>query len=77
LRLAILYLLQNPVRAGLVANSSEYPWSSAGEYMGKAKLPIIVTKSCVPKLGKARMKNLTPILVSTIGLFPMPIFCRR
>ena len=37
LRLAILYLLQNPVRAGLVANCIEYPWSSAGEYMGKAK----------------------------------------
>jgi len=40
LRLAILYLLQNPVRAGLAANSSEYPWSSAGEYLGKTGQPI-------------------------------------
>ncbi len=37
LRLAILYLLQNPVRAGLAATCIEYPWSSAGEYAGKAK----------------------------------------
>jgi REP element-mobilizing transposase RayT len=37
LRLAILYLLQNPVRAGLAANCIEYPWSSAGEYLGKAR----------------------------------------
>jgi REP element-mobilizing transposase RayT len=37
LRLAILYLLQNPVRAGLVSNVGEYPWSSAKEYLGKAK----------------------------------------
>lgn len=37
LRLAILYLLQNPVRAGLAAKCEEYPWSSAGEYLGKAR----------------------------------------
>ncbi len=40
LRLAILYLLQNPVRAGLVANCIEYPWSSAGEYLGKTRQAI-------------------------------------
>jgi REP element-mobilizing transposase RayT len=40
LRLAILYLLQNPVRAGLVANCTEYPWSSTGEYLGKARQAI-------------------------------------
>ncbi|MCJ7484088.1 MAG: transposase, partial [Thermodesulfovibrionales bacterium] len=40
LRLAILYLLQNPVRAGLAANCVEYPWSSAGEYLGKARQPV-------------------------------------
>ena len=40
LRLAILYLLQNPVRAGLTANCIEYPWSSANEYLGKSKSPI-------------------------------------
>ena len=37
LRLAILYLLQNPVRAGLVTNCTEYKWSSAEEYLGKAR----------------------------------------
>ena len=40
LRQAILYLLQNPVRAGLVANVGEYPWSSAKEYLGRSKRPI-------------------------------------
>ncbi len=40
LRLAILYLLQNPVRAGLVANGIEYPWSSAGEYLEKTRKPV-------------------------------------
>ncbi len=40
LRLAILYLLQNPVRAGLALNCSEYPWSSAGDYLGKTRHPI-------------------------------------
>lgn len=40
LRLAILYLLQNPVRAGLVSNVGEYAWSSAKEYLGKSKCPI-------------------------------------
>lgn len=40
LRLAILYLLQNPVRAGLVQNISEYEWSSVREYLGKAKSQI-------------------------------------
>ena len=40
LRLAILYLLQNPVRAGLVTNAGEYAWSSGKEYMGKSKCPI-------------------------------------
>lgn len=40
LRLAILYLLQNPVRAGLVVKNIEHPWSSAGEYMGKTRQPI-------------------------------------
>lgn len=40
LRLAVLYLLQNPVRAGLVSNVGEYPWSSAREYLGKSKRPV-------------------------------------
>jgi REP element-mobilizing transposase RayT len=40
LRLAILYLLQNPVRAGLVSKIDEYPWSSAKEYLGKTKHPL-------------------------------------
>jgi REP element-mobilizing transposase RayT len=40
LRLAILYLLHNPVRAGLVTNCTEYQWSSAGEYLGKGRQAI-------------------------------------
>jgi hypothetical protein len=41
LRLAIIYLLQNPVRTGLVANCTEYKWSSAEEYLGKARQPMV------------------------------------
>jgi REP element-mobilizing transposase RayT len=40
LRLAILYLLQNPVRAGMVTTIIEYQWSSAGEYLQKTGKPI-------------------------------------
>lgn len=40
LRLTILYLLQNPVRAGLVSHCTEYKWSSVGEYLGKDRQAI-------------------------------------
>jgi len=32
---AVLYVLNNPVRAGVVQDASDYPWSSAGEYFNK------------------------------------------
>jgi len=31
---AILYVLNNPVRAGIASSATEYAWSSAGEYFG-------------------------------------------
>jgi len=32
---AVLYVLNNPVRAGVVQTPMDYPWSSAGEYFNK------------------------------------------
>ena len=32
---AVLYVLNNPVRAGIVQDAADYPWSSAGEYFNK------------------------------------------
>lgn len=33
---AVLYLHNNPVRAGIVRNAFDYPWSSAREYAGES-----------------------------------------
>jgi REP element-mobilizing transposase RayT len=38
LKLAIIYVLQNPLRVGLVNRDLIYPWSSAGLYCKKNKL---------------------------------------
>ncbi|MCK4527744.1 transposase [candidate division WOR-3 bacterium] len=35
LRMAIIYILLNPVRAGMVKNPYDYRWSSIGEYFAK------------------------------------------
>lgn len=32
LKMAILYVMQNPVRAGMVSDARHYPWSSAAEH---------------------------------------------
>ncbi len=37
LKMAIIYVLQNPLRAGLVKRGQTYPWSSAGLYSEKKK----------------------------------------
>jgi putative transposase len=49
LRMAIKYVLLNPVRAGLVANCFEYIWSSATEYF-KEKTSGIVDSQFVNEL---------------------------
>ena len=38
---AIAYVLQNPVRAGLVKNFNDYTWSSAGEYYSAGESHIV------------------------------------
>ncbi len=40
MKMAILYLLQNPVRAGLSSTVAGYPWSSAAEIVKEVKQPI-------------------------------------
>jgi REP element-mobilizing transposase RayT len=39
LKQAIVYVLQNPVQAGIVDNFRKYPWSSAKAYFQKTRLP--------------------------------------
>lgn len=44
--LAVLrYVHRNPVRARLVTNPEEYPWSSHRVYLGEANVPWVVTTS--------------------------------
>ncbi|HET6780739.1 MAG TPA: transposase [bacterium] len=43
--LAVLrYIHRNPVRAGLVTNPEEYPWSSHRVYLGTLSVPWVTTK---------------------------------
>jgi REP element-mobilizing transposase RayT len=70
LRLAILYLLQNPVRAGLVSNVGEYPWSSAKEYLGKTKCPIADVQFVHELWGgkKALVREMNGVQVAKLSL---------
>ncbi|HOW43998.1 MAG TPA: transposase [Candidatus Aminicenantes bacterium] len=43
LTLAIRYVLLNPVRAGLAAVSTDYPWSSAGAYFSRRRSEWLAT----------------------------------
>ena len=44
LKMAIIYVLQNPLRAGMVKNRRQYPWSSVNQYFAKQKLPWLDTE---------------------------------
>lgn len=41
LRMSIIYVLLNPVKAGLVESPYDYRWSSIGEYFGDSKKSIV------------------------------------
>jgi len=50
---AVLYVLTNPVRAGLARTAEAYPWSSAGAYFDE-KSPAWLEKRLVEKLLETR-----------------------
>lgn len=49
------YIHLNPVRAAIVANPLEYPWSSYAAFVGKAKSPdFLVTDQLLARFGRSR-----------------------
>ncbi len=49
----VRYLHLNPVRAGMVANPEEYPWSGHRAYLGLEKLPWLTTDWTLAQFGKS------------------------
>jgi len=45
----IEYIHQNPVKRGLVASASEYQWSSAADYEGTRKGPLVINPEFLPQ----------------------------
>lgn len=48
----VRYIHLNPVRAGMVTNPEEYPWSSHRAYLGKETLPWLTTDWMLAQFGK-------------------------
>ena len=49
----VRYIHLNPVRAGMVDNPEEYPWSSHRAYLGKELLPWLTTEQVLEQFGKS------------------------
>ena len=49
----VRYIHLNPVRAGMVSNPEEYPWSSHRAYLGKELLPWLTTEWMLGQFGKS------------------------
>ena len=47
----VRYIHNNPVRAGLVRDPSEYPWSSHTTYLGTIKTPFVTTTFVLGQFG--------------------------
>jgi REP element-mobilizing transposase RayT len=75
LLLSIAYVLNNPVRAGLVSHFLDYRWSSASQYFNKNKTINIVAKSYVEDLFQDQ-KNLIN-MVSNSNLESLPVIETR
>ena len=61
------YLLQAPVRMGLVGNPIDYPWSSLAAHLGVAKAPALsdyFPEDLLPEGWQARLK--TPLSEATV-----------
>ena len=48
----VRYIHLNPVRAGMVANPEEYPWSSHHAYLGRETLPWLTTDWLLASFGE-------------------------
>lgn len=76
LKMAILYVLQNPLRAGLIKRGQPYPWSSAGSHAGKSKdkwldrgfvLELFGGQRCLAATMRAGMGEALPLLRTPFG----------
>lgn len=47
----MVYIDLNPVRAGLVAHASDYPWSSCGHYLGLRRDKLLTAHALVWEMG--------------------------
>jgi hypothetical protein len=52
----VRYVHLNPVRAGMVTDPDEYPWSGHRAYLGKEKLPWMTTEVVLAQFGKSIAK---------------------
>lgn len=53
------YVHLNPVRAGLVAHPSDYPWSSHHAYLGSGSRPWVTTERALSMFGGERGRAIT------------------
>lgn len=49
----VRYIHLNPVRAGMLKDPEEYPWSSHNAYLGKESLPCLTIDSLLNHFGKS------------------------
>jgi hypothetical protein len=52
----VRYIHLNPVRAGMVKDPEEYPWSGHRAYLGKESLPWLTTDRMLEQFGKSLAK---------------------
>ena len=71
LLLSIAYILNNPVRAGLVSNFREYEWSSASHYFNKNKTLDIVNRSYVEDLFQNQNNLINMVNSSNLESLPV------
>ena len=72
------YIHLNPVRAGIVETSEEYPWSSHRAYLGIEFLPWLTTERVMEQFGKSSVLARTAyqrFVRDGLGEPPSPDFC--
>jgi len=76
LKMAIIYVLQNPLRAGLVDHYDDYCWSSGGQYSQKKKLAWLDAEYVLELFGgrkgladamKSDQRESLPLLYTSFG----------
>jgi REP element-mobilizing transposase RayT len=53
----VRYIHLNPVRAGMVTNPAEYPWSGHRAYLGQEMFPLLTTDWVLEQFGKSAVET--------------------